>query len=122
MRIAAVVATGVAIASLNISDASAREMFLVKDRAEFINLLNGRDLTRMGVRLTVTPDGQINGRAFGLSVSGHWDWQGNYFCRDMAFGSSDSVGYNCQTVYRDGDTLRFIADRGQGDHADLRLR
>lgn len=122
MRIATIVATGAAIASFSVSDVQAREMFLVKDRAEFIDLLNGRDLTRMGVRLTVTPDGQINGRAFGFSVSGSWEWQGNYFCRDMTYGGGNSIGYNCQTVYRSGDTLRFIADRGEGDHADLRLR
>ncbi|SDW21761.1 hypothetical protein [Roseicitreum antarcticum] len=114
-------ATAAAVLSVPL-DAQAREFFLVKDRSEFIELIEGRDLTRFGVRLNVTPDGQITGSAFGFTVTGTWDWQGNYFCRDMSYGSGNALGYNCQTVYRDGDMLRFIADRGDGDHADLRLR
>lgn len=122
MRPGTVIVAAMAVVLSAPTDAQARELFLVKDRAEFVALVAGRDLTRLGVRLTVTPDGQISGRAFGFAVTGTWNWQGNYFCRDMSYGSGNALGYNCQVVYQNGDTLRFIADRGAGDHADLRLR
>ena len=54
-------------------------------------------------------------------VSGAWRWQQGYFCRDLYFGSDD-LGFNCQMVTVNGSTIRFIADQGQGEHADFRLR
>lgn len=92
----------------------------IDSRAGFINLIDGKKLTRMGVNLTVTPGGQIAGRAFGKPVTGAWAWQGGYFCRDLSFGQED-LGHNCQLVQVRGQTVRFIADRGAGRHADLRL-
>ncbi len=93
----------------------------VTSRADFLELIAGKSLTRFGVRLSVRPDGQIEGRAFGLPVSGDWRWQEGYFCRAMQAGS-ETLPDDCQQVLRKGDTLRFIARRGAGDHADLRLR
>lgn len=93
----------------------------VTDRSDFVALVQGRDLTRLGVTLTVTADGAIRGRAFGRAVTGVWNWQGSYFCRDMNFGSQN-IGANCQQVLVNGDTVRFIADQGAGDRADLTLR
>ena len=52
----------------------------IRDRAEFLGVITQGDLTRMGIRLTVTPDGAISGRAFGRDVSGKWTWQDGYFC------------------------------------------
>lgn len=93
----------------------------VDDRTDFVSLLEGRQLTRVGIKLRVTPDGQISGRAFGYDVSGSWTWTAGYFCRDLYWGGDD-LGRNCQEVKVRGDTLRFTSDRGSGDHADLRLR
>lgn len=93
----------------------------VTDRDRFVSLISGKDLTRLGIRLTVTPDGQIRGRAFGRDVTGAWRWKGGYFCRDLYWGSMD-LGPNCQAVRMKGDTLRFISDQGTGQFADLYLR
>ncbi|WP_101067518.1 dihydrodipicolinate reductase [Roseovarius salinarum] len=93
----------------------------VDDRDRFISLVDGRKLTRFGIRLAVTPDGEIAGRAFGRDVSGAWRWRSGYFCRSLYWGSTD-LGPNCQAVKVQGRTLRFISDRGQGQSADLRLR
>jgi len=93
----------------------------IAEREEFVRLIQGRALTRLGITLTVTPDGAITGRAFGTPVKGAWRWQGGLFCRDLFFGDED-LGPNCQVVERRGDTLRFIADEGRGDYADLRLK
>ena len=93
----------------------------VTDRESFLNLIQGRELTRLGIRLDVLSSGEIDGRAFGRTVSGKWQWNSGYFCRDLFFGSQD-LGPNCQLVLVNGNTVRFIADKGSGDSADLILR
>ncbi|KRS19525.1 hypothetical protein [Roseovarius indicus] len=93
----------------------------VTSRDTFISLMQNRELTRFGINLTVTPDGKIDGRAFGRDVSGAWRWQSGYFCRDLYWGSKN-LGPNCQAVKVQGRTVRFISDQGAGDHADLTLR
>ncbi|MGY6549842.1 MAG: dihydrodipicolinate reductase [Roseinatronobacter sp.] len=93
----------------------------VQEERTFRALVEGRELTRFGVRLQVLPEGRISGRGFGMQVGGDWEWRNGYFCRTLEFGQSGDP-YNCQLVLRNGNTLRFISDQGQGDQADLRLR
>ncbi|SEL59860.1 hypothetical protein SAMN05443999_106186 [Roseovarius azorensis] len=93
----------------------------ITERDRFVSLIEGRDLTRFGITLNVTPDGRIKGRAFGRDVTGAWRWNGGYFCRDLYWGQMD-LGPNCQAVRVQGSTLRFISDQGQGQFADLQLR
>jgi hypothetical protein len=93
----------------------------IQEESKFRALVEGRELTRFGVRLEVLPEGQITGRGFGMPVGGDWEWRDGYFCRTLIFGQSGDP-YNCQLVLKDGDTLRFISDQGQGDQADLRIR
>ena len=93
----------------------------VTERSQFLSLIEDRDLTRFGITVEVTTDGQIKGRAFGRNVSGAWKWNGDYFCRNLYWGSMD-LGANCQAVRRKGETLRFISDQGTGRQADLYLR
>lgn len=114
-------AAAAALAILVPGQVEAREFQRVATEAEFSATVVGRSLSRMGIRLNVTPDGDITGRAFGRDVTGEWTWQSGHFCRTLRFGGSD-LGYNCQMVLRDGNTVRFIADEGRGDFADLRLR
>jgi hypothetical protein len=99
---------------------SADSFRMLDDRAEFISAVEGRKLTRFGIELDVTASGQIVGRAFGRPVSGAWRWRDGYFCRDLFWGQRD-LGPNCQAVLLDGNTMRFVSDRGTGEFADLRL-
>ncbi|MFN3615505.1 MAG: dihydrodipicolinate reductase [Rubrimonas sp.] len=101
--------------------AAAQAAERVQSKSDFVRLVSGKALTRMGITLNVSPEGGIAGRAFGQPVTGAWRWQGGLFCRDLRFGSRD-LGLNCQVVEKRGDTIRFIADEGRGDYADLRLR
>jgi len=101
--------------------AAQAEFAQVSERERFVSLIEGRDLTRFGIRLVVTPDGQIQGRAFGRDVTGAWRWTQGYFCRDLYWGHME-LGANCQAVRQRGNTLRFISDQGNGRHADLYLR
>ncbi len=99
----------------------AEEFETIRQEAAFLELVRGKQLTRLGIKLDVLPTGQIEGRAFGKDVTGAWRWANGYFCRDLYFGDED-LGPNCQVVKVRGSTLRFIADEGVGDYADLRLR
>ncbi|WP_033419272.1 hypothetical protein [Pseudorhodobacter ferrugineus] len=93
----------------------------VREKAEFVGLINGKALTRFGISLNVSPKGAIKGKAFGATVTGNWNWKNGLFCRDMAYGSTE-IPVNCQLVERKGSTLRFTSDAGKGDSADLRLK
>ena len=112
-----IVALGLLVAPV----AAQAEFAPVSERARFVSLIEGKDLTRFGIRLEVTPDGRIRGRAFGRDVTGAWRWAEGYFCRDLYWGRME-LGSNCQAVRRRGDTLRFISDQGTGRYADLYLR
>lgn len=93
----------------------------ISEKGTFVSLVEGRQLSRMGIKLDVTRDGRIKGRAFGRDVTGAWQWQAGYFCRDLYWGQMD-LGPNCQAVKVQGRTMRFISDRGTGRYADLQLR
>ena len=93
----------------------------VSDRSEFIELVQGKTLTRPLVKLEVSPDGKISGKGVRWDVTGNWTWNGGYFCRDLYWGE-DALGYNCQEVKVSGGKLRFTSDKGAGDFADFRLR
>lgn len=92
----------------------------IRDQSEFLGVVTQGQLTRMGISLTVSPGGKIDGRAFGRDVSGNWSWEDGYFCRDLFWGEME-LGYNCQEVARDGRSVRFTSDKGKGDSASLRL-
>jgi hypothetical protein len=124
MRRTIAVASGVATVWLTLvapEAVQAEEFRPIESLDRFVSLTNGRDLRRFGIRVQVTPEGQIEGRAFGGPVTGAWTWEGGYFCRDL-FWNGDDLGYNCQLVEENGDTLRFTTDRGAGIYADLTLR
>ena len=112
--------TALALTALVAAPAAAENQ-RIDSRDVFVSLIDGRALTRLGITLNVTPDGRISGRAFGKPVKGGWAWKNGYFCRSLFFGD-ENLGDNCQVVEKRGESLRFTADQGQGDYADLRLR
>jgi hypothetical protein len=109
------------VAGLLLPERAAAEQFQpVRDQSTFLEVVEGRDLTRFGIRVEVSPSGEIRGRAFGSPVTGAWRWQDGYFCRDLFWGDRD-LGPNCQEVRVNGNRVRFISDRGEGIYADLRV-
>jgi hypothetical protein len=104
--------------------ALANDFTPVRDETTFMSLVEGRELRlgRFGVSLTLSPDGQIKGRALGWDLTGNWDWQDGYFCRDMDW-SGYKIPFNCQLVeVSDNQVVRFTVDRGAGDSASFKLR
>jgi len=101
---------------------AAAELIKVDDQTQFLQLMSGKTLTRPLVRLTVSPDGQIEGYGSVWSVEGSWSWQDGYFCRDLFWGG-DALGYNCQEVQASVDgRIKFTSDKGNGDSAMFRLK
>ena len=110
-----------AIAALAAGPALA-ELVTVNNQIQFVKLVDGKTLTRPLVKLTVSPDGQIEGRGSVWDIEGTWSWQDGYFCRDLFWGG-DALGYNCQEVQASADgRIRFTSDKGAGDSAMFRLR
>ncbi len=97
------------------------ELNKITDRQDFERLVVGKELTIFGIRVKVTPSGEIDGRAYGRDVSGRWQWKDGYFCRDLYWGKRD-LGPNCQEVRVDGNTVRFTSDKGTGRFADLTMQ
>lgn len=93
----------------------------VQSESAFIELVNGKTLSRPFVSLKVAPDGRISGTGAVWPVTGDWQWQDGYFCRSLRWGQ-DNLGYNCQEVSASGDKIRFTSDQGAGDSAAFSLR
>ncbi|OWU86266.1 hypothetical protein ATO6_05375 [Oceanicola sp. 22II-s10i] len=93
----------------------------IDKRSEFINIVEGRKLTYLGVSLRVFRDGRITGRAFGREVTGSWNWQDGFFCRTLNWGDKP-FDRNCQKVDAGDSGVRFTSDRGTGQTAKLSLR
>ncbi|MEL6464127.1 MAG: dihydrodipicolinate reductase [Pseudomonadota bacterium] len=111
-----------AAAAVLMSGPALADLVKVKDQQQFVQIVNGKTLTRPFVKLNVLPDGQIAGRGARWDVEGTWSWQNGYFCRDLFWGG-DPLGYNCQEVQASADgRIKFTSDRGQGDSAMFRLR
>lgn len=102
------------------SPALAEDFERVTDKGQFMRLVDGQKLKRLGVNVKVTEDGRIDGRAFGRRVTGAWRWDSGYFCRELNWGGSP-YDSNCQLVQVRGDVLRFTSDKGAGIYADLKL-
>jgi hypothetical protein len=111
----------IALVVIMTSPALAEDFVRVTERAAFVDLVSGKSLTSLGVSLTVSPSGGIGGKAFGRKVTGTWSWSKGYFCRTMQAGDR-AFARNCQLVQRKGSTIRFVADQGAGQTADLRIR
>ncbi len=96
----------------------------VKDRGDFLSLVQDRELriTLYNLSLNLLPDGRIEGSALGWDITGSWQWQDGFFCREMDW-SGMVIAYNCQLVEAEGsERVRFTVDKGQGDSATFRLR
>lgn len=103
------------------SPVAGSEYLIVTDKSEFIETIKDKTLKRPLIRLKVSEDGKITGRAATLPVTGQWSWEETYFCRDLFWGSRN-LGYNCQQVSRKGPKIRFTSDKGEGDFADFTLK
>ena len=93
----------------------------VKDEDRFINLIDGKKLKRFLIELSVQTDGTIIGMGAGTDVTGNWNWQDNYFCRNLSWGNRD-LGSDCQKVELKDQKLFFTSDQGRGATAGFSIR
>lgn len=78
--------TVVAAIALIAPQAAKAELKQIKDKSEFVQLVQGKTLSRPLVRLTVTADGNITSRGATWDVNGSWDWKDGFFCQDLNWG------------------------------------
>lgn len=95
----------------------------ISTREDFVAAVQDRDLRigLLGITLNVKPDGTITGDAMGWPVTGTWEWQDGFFCREMDW-SGTPIEFNCQLVEKRGESIRFTVDKGEGDSARFALR
>lgn len=96
----------------------------VTELSDFLSIIEGRELRLglFGIAIRVTPDGRIDGSALGDPITGSWNWQDGFFCRELDWGGTP-IPYNCQLVeVRGTGVLRFTVDQGAGDSAQFNLR
>ena len=104
--------------------AAANDFQPIKDKDDFLSLIQNRELriTLYNLSLNVLPDGKIKGSALGWDITGSWQWQDGYFCRQMDWSGME-IDYNCQLVEASGaERMRFTVDKGTGDSATFKLR
>ena len=112
-----------ALAMVSALPADAAEFAAVREEAQFVSLIDGRDLriSMFALTLTLSADGNIAGSALGSPITGSWAWKDGFFCREMDW-SGTPISYNCQLVeIRGDDRMRFTVDRGAGDSASFDL-
>jgi hypothetical protein len=112
------------VAFLAALPAQANDFQPIRDKGEFLSLIDGKELRLNLFRISIklTEDGQILGSALGWDLSGRWDWQDGYFCRDIDW-SGTQIPFNCQLVEaKGGEVIRFTVDKGAGDSASFRLQ
>ena len=85
-----------------IAEPALADLVKVDNQAKFVELVNGKTLTRPLVKIKVSPDGEIEGRGSLWDIEGSWSWQDGYFCRDLFWGG-DALGSNCQEVQASAD-------------------
>ena len=93
----------------------------IKEEDRFINLIDGKKLKRFLIELSVQTDGTITGMGAGTDVTGNWNWQDNYFCRNLSWGNRD-LGSDCQKVELKDQKLFFTSDKGRGATAGFSIR
>ena len=93
----------------------------ITEESHFFSVVEGKELQRVLIKLNISLDGQISGRAVTQPITGVWLWKDGYFCRSLFWGPRN-LGYNCQEVAISGDRIRFTSDKGEGDYADFVLR
>ncbi len=102
----------------------ANEFAPISELPDFLAAVEGRELRlgMLGLAVSITADGQVNGSASGWPVTGTWSWQEGLFCRELDWGGTP-IPYNCQLVeVRNDDQIRFTVDGGTGDSATFNLR
>jgi hypothetical protein len=113
-----------ALLSVAALPALAESFSRISDRSDFVQTVQGKELRlgMFGVALQVEADGDIRGSALGWDISGKWEWQDGYFCREMDW-SGYPIPKNCQLVEaKGGEEIRFTVDKGAGDSASFKLR
>ncbi|TMV10238.1 dihydrodipicolinate reductase [Ruegeria sediminis] len=94
--------------------AALAEFKQVKKESQFQQQIVDRKLVGANGDWTIIKaDGSQSGEFNGNKYVGSWKWSGKYWCRNGVIGGRE-LGTNCQLVEVDGNSVRFIRDKGKG--------
>lgn len=93
----------------------------VTSRSDFLAIVQGAQLTALGVAFEVRPDGRLTGTAVSGRIRGTWTWTDGFFCRSGQLGERQMTP-DCTTVEVLSQTLRLTARKGEGKSRDYWIR
>ncbi|MBR9650190.1 dihydrodipicolinate reductase [Thalassovita aquimarina] len=109
------------LALLSVAPAHAAGFRTITDRSSFLELIEGRKLTKFLYTMRFSELGQIKGWAWGRPILGNWYWQNRQLCKRVFIGTSDQ-GEFCVTVRFDGETMIFVPKPGDGEIEEFRVK
>ena len=98
-------------------DGTAVSLGRIRDEADFVSLVAGRELVGKNDRLTVNADGTYSGTEAGVPVSGTWDWRRPVWCATPAGESRTCFAWD-----RIPNGIRRIREQGMGGGVDFAIR
>lgn len=86
----------------------------ITTKAQFLEQIAGRKLVQEDSWVVLTADGKVNGQGPAKGeITGTWVWNETYYCRDITVDGV-TFPHDCETVTRDGDTVTFTHEKGEG--------
>ena len=87
----------------------------IKTEKEYREKVVGRQvIDDAGNSYVIKPDGTLSGKMKnGAKVRGAWNWQGRYWCRNVAVNKK-LLPTDCQKIEIDGNRYRMTREKGKG--------
>ena len=94
----------------------------IRTEAEFNQMVVGKTLSYPDGTFIKVTKGNLSGKAGnGQKITGAWNWQGRFWCRNVVV-DGNALGTNCQQFEIDGTAVRVTRDKGRGDVINAVLR
>ena len=86
----------------------------ITTEADFRSTIVGNTVTfGDNASIVVNADGTVSGPWDGSGVTGTWEWEDSFWCRDVAIGCRE-LGRDCQVWIVDGAVATVTRDKGNG--------
>lgn len=85
----------------------------ITTETEFRQALVGRTIGFEGSTFVINANGTVSGPWDGSGITGTWNWDGSFWCRDIAIGGV-SRAPDCQLWTVSGNSATVVRDRGTG--------
>lgn len=91
----------------------------IKKEADFRAMaVDQKYMSDKGDWILAASDGTLTGSFGGKDLTGAWNWQGKYWCRNARVGGKE-IGSDCQEMHLSATQLRTKRQKGKGDWASV---